>query len=181
MSWIMNWDPYSNVDLACMVNLISSLAIGHIPDGAIVVNMDIESITYNVSDPIWQCIFTLTYQGCGPWSSYHPASAHGEFPVDLSLQMTIAQHVSHTLWLWGYQRTTSSLPDSLIFFPINLLTHSDLSPIELLIPGTTIGMMNEWRAFRFVIWWRLRKMCEKSERHIYICDVYRWRRCDKLD
>jgi len=48
----MNWDPYSNVDLACMVNLISSLAIGHIPDGAIVVNMDIESITYNVSDPI---------------------------------------------------------------------------------------------------------------------------------
>lgn len=37
--------------------------------------------------------------------------------------------------------TISSFLPSLIFFPINLFTHSDLSPSEELIPGTTRGIV----------------------------------------
>lgn len=42
----------------------------------------------------------------------------------------------------SHERHTVSLLVLLIVFPISLLAHSDLLPIDELIPGTTRGMMN---------------------------------------
>lgn len=122
------------------------LAVGDIPHGTIIINVNIQSVNHipststrnikHASDiPVGVMIHRLHIIRLEDAVRLRKILLRKRLP-SIQSELPCKAHL-----LNQREHTVSSLPVSLIFFPISLLTHSDLSPIEELIPGTTRGML----------------------------------------